>query len=1223
LSYHAPRIRRRARIRLFATAAAAAVLLAPAMAQAATGSGSGAGAGFVTDPAGLVDPLVGTGSGGAVVGQVDTFPGADMPFGMVQWSPDTSSRPDGGGYNYDDSSISGFSLTHVSGPGCAVAGDFPILPITGAVPSDPDSASASFSHSSESAHPGSYSVTAGGVGTQLAVTDRTGLAQFSYPATTQAQLLVKVADSANGSSSATFQTVGDDEITGAVTSGHFCGQPDSYTVYFAARFDRSFTASGTWGGASAAQVTKSAGGTGVTEHGKQDPQAKQYNAQQTSSSNAAAAGQQGSGVVAGGWLTFDTSKNPDVGMQVAVSYVSAQGALGNLAAEARTFDVGKVAAQATAAWNRQLGTISVRGGSATAQAEFYTALYHASLEPSLFSDANGEYMGFDSKVHRVQPGHAQYANYSGWDIYRSEVPLLATIDPGVASDMATSLLNDAAQGGSLPKWPVANGYTGVMNGDAADPILADTYAFGAKGFDTTAALADMVNGADGTTGAPGQGWYVERPNAAAYIADGYVPNVGSDSISPVPNGASETLEYALDDFSISRLAQDTGRQSTAGTFTQRSQNWENLFDTADGGYIEPRDAAGAFPSGAPVQTGAGFGQDGFQEGNAAQYTWMVPQNLQGLIQGLGGNQATATRLDTYFSQLNAGPNEPYQWQGNEPSLDTPWVYDSVGEPWKTQSTVQEIISQLYSLAPGGEPGNDDLGAMSSWYVWAALGLYPQTPGVSEFVLGTPTFSQEVIHGAYGNLTVNAQGAGDTYVQGLKVDGRSTNLTWVDPSRVHELDFTLSKSPNTSWGAAAADAPPSFGAGPVHFPASTAATLEVNPGQVLLAPGASTTVSVEADNTLGTSGPATVGWSATTPTGLSLSASPSSGTITAPAGGTAQTTDTITAAAGTTTGYYQVAFAAKASNGAAIPGVSLLVTVAQPGESIPTAYVSNYSDNTVTPVDTRTDTAGPPIPVGSGPDGMIVAGGDLFVANNNSNNVTVIDTSTNAVIATIPVGSVAADVAATPDGKTVWVTNFGDGTVQPIDVATLTAGTPIAVGSQPERLAVSPDGAQLWVANQGSGTVSDVDLATGAVTHTITVGSAPFGVAVTPDSSQVFITNGGSSSVSVISAASDSVTATIPTGAGPQYVQISPDGTTAYVADFGAGGVTPITVATDTAGAFIATGSGAYAVGFSPDGTTAWVVDTNANNVVPITVATGTAGAAVTVGNVPDGVTVTG
>jgi predicted alpha-1,2-mannosidase len=1136
----------------------------------------------VTNPAALVDPFVGTGSGGDVVGQVDTFPGASMPFGMIQWSPDTPSRPDGGGYNYADSSITGFSLTHLSGPGCAVGGDFPILPLTGAIPADPDSAAETFGHDSETARPGYYAVTAGGVNTRLAVTDRTGVAQFTYPATTQAQLLVKAADSASGGADATFATDGDREISGSVTSGHFCGQPDSYTVYFAARFDRPFTASGTWGATGS--------GAGST--------------------------------VAGGYLTFNTTHDQRIGMQVAISYVSVKNAEGNLAAEARSWNVGAVAARANAAWNKQLSTIQISGGTKTQQQEFYTALYHASLDPTLFSDANGQYIGFDNKVHTVAKGHAQYANYSGWDIYRSEIPLLATIDPQRASDMATSLLNDAAQMGALPKWPVANGESGVMNGDAADPILADTYAFGARDFSAGTALRDMVKGADGTS-AVGQGWYVERPNAAAYIKDGYVPNIASDSISPVPNGASETLEYALDDFSISRLAQDLGQRADASTFTNRSQNWANLFDTADG-YIEPRDAAGAFPSGEPVQTSsAGFGQDGFQEGNAAQYTWMVPQDLAGLIEGLGGDQAANTRLDQFFTQLNAGPNEPYDWAGNEPSLDTPWTYDSTGEPWKTQSVVQQIMSQAYSLTPGGEPGNDDLGAMSSWYVWAALGVYPQTPGVPMLVLGTPRFPKAVVHGAYGPLTITAKNAGDTYVQGLTVNGESSGRTWIDLTRARDLNFTLAASPNEKWGSETSEAPPSFSAGPVKFPPSTRAALDVSPGQVRLAPGSGTTVTVEADNTNGTT-PVTVMWNATAPSGSAgLSVTPSSGTLTASAGGTAQATVTITAAAGMTAGYYEVSFASKASNGAIIPDVSLLTTVAQSGVSIPTAYVSNYSDNTVTPVDTQTSTAGPAIPVGGGPDGMIVAGGYLFVANNNTNDVTVIDTTTNAVVKTITVGSVAADVAATPDGKTVWVSNYGDGTVQPIDVATLTAGTPVTVGSEPERIAVSPNGSDLWVANQGDGTVSEVSLATDTVTHTIPVGAAPFGIAVTPDSGQVYVTNGGSNSVSVISPASNAVTSTIATGADPQYVQISPNGATAYVADFGAGGVTPIAVATGTAGTFIPTGSGAYAVGFNAAGSVAWVVNTNANNVVPVTVATGTPGAAVATGNVPDGVTVTG
>jgi predicted alpha-1,2-mannosidase len=330
----------------------------------------------------------------------------------------------------------------------------------------------------------------------------------------------------------------------------------------------------------------------------------------------------------------------------------------------------------------------------------------------------------------------------------------------------------------------------------------------------------MINGANGTASA-GQGWYVERPNAAAYIEDGYVPNVKPDSGSKIPNGASETLEYAIDDFSISRLAQDLGDSADARVFTISSQKWANLFNTADG-YIEPRDASGAFPTGPPPQgAGPSLRQDGFQEGNAAQYTWMVPQNLAGLIKGIGGDQAAAARLDRFFTRLNAGVAQPYAWLGNEVGLDTPWIYNSAGEPWKTQALVKRITGQLYSLTPGGEPGNDDLGALSSWYVWATLGLYPQTPGVPMLVLGTPQFPREVIHGGYGQLTINASGAGEAYVRGLAVNGKPSGHTYITLQGTSELDFTLSKSPNTSWGSVAGDSPPSFGAGPVRFPGTSA------------------------------------------------------------------------------------------------------------------------------------------------------------------------------------------------------------------------------------------------------------------------------------------------------------------------------------------------------------------------------------------------------------------
>jgi predicted alpha-1,2-mannosidase len=742
----------------------------------------------VKNASALVNPFVGTGSGGQTQGRIDTFPGAAMPFGMMQWSPDTPSRPYGGGYYHDDKAITGFSLTHVSGPGCGVGGDIPVLPVAGALPKNLAKSAEPFSHASETAHPGYYAVTAGGVRTQLAVTERAGVGQFTYPARMQERLLVKVAGGDTGASGATFTADSDQEISGSVSTGGFCHRTNKYILYFAARFSRPFSSPGTW-------------------HLK-------------------------TGMLAGAYLNFGSAGQRSLGMRVAVSYVSAANARANLNAEARTWNVASVAARARAAWNRQLSSIAVGGGSPAARQEFYTALYHASLEPSLFSDANGQYTGFDGAVHQAAAGHAQYADFSGWDIYRSEVPLLATIDPRSAADMATSLLNDAAQGGGLPKWPVADGDSGIMNGDSADPILADTYAFGAKGFNAARALTDMVNGASGPVI---QGSYPERPNAAAYISDGYVPNVGEDSGSSVRNGASETLEYAIDDFSVSRLAQALGQSPTAAVFGSRSQNWSNLFDTANGGYIEPRDAPGAspaspafpgsraspaFPSGAPVPANASakYGQDGFEEGNAAQYTWMVPQDLAGVIKGVGGNAAAVSRLDQFFTQLNTSAAVPYAWMGNELNLDTPWVYDSAGAPWKTQELVQRVTSQLYSLTPGGEPGNDDLGSLSSWYVWAALGLYPQTPGVPTLVLGTPQFPREVIYGAYGDLIVNSTGTG-SYVHGLAVNGTATAHTYVDARTARTLDFTLGKTPDTTWGTAPGDAPPSYPAGPVTFPSA--------------------------------------------------------------------------------------------------------------------------------------------------------------------------------------------------------------------------------------------------------------------------------------------------------------------------------------------------------------------------------------------------------------------
>ncbi|WP_342342524.1 GH92 family glycosyl hydrolase [Streptacidiphilus jiangxiensis] len=733
---------------------AASVASAPAFAR-----------GFHEDPTALVNPFVGTGRGGRWVGRIDTFPGATVPFGMVQWSPDTPSRPDGGGYAYGDSAVRGFSLTHLSGPGCPIAGDVPVLPLAGGAPARPAAATVPLDHRRETARPGYYAVTAAGVRTELSATTHTGSARFTYPrGASSGVLLVDAAGGATATSGALVRAVGDRELIGQVTSGHFCGAPHATTLHFAFRSDRPFRTA-LWP---------------ATRHG----------------------------AAPGATLTFDTRRDPFVRLQVGLSYVDAAGAEANLQAEASSWDVHAVAGRAREDWRRALDAIRVDGGSRARRATFYTALYHSLLHPATFSDADGRYRGFDGQVHQVPAGHVQYADVSGWDVYRCQIPLLAWLFPGRADDLANSLLADADQGGWLPKWPYADGYTGVMNGDPSDAVLAEIQALGDQGFDAGHALQLMVHGAEDLGDPPGQGWYVERPGEARYLQLGYVPNDHTDSTSHVHNGASTTLEYAVADFAISRLAASVGDTDTAGRFRDRSRNWHNLFDPATG-YLRPRDGSGAFPPGPALDLHDGRAQDGFQEGNAAQYLWMVPHDLPALVDSLGGAGRANSRLDAYFTRLNAGPGEPYHWQGNEPGFGTPWLYDSTGRPDRTQTVVRAILDQLFADTPDGEPGNDDLGAMSSWYVWAALGLYPQTPGTPTLALSTPLFPRAVVHrGGRADLTITTHGSGP-HIAALTRDGSPSHSTWTDALATDRLDYTLTTDRTPSWGTDSSDAPPAY------------------------------------------------------------------------------------------------------------------------------------------------------------------------------------------------------------------------------------------------------------------------------------------------------------------------------------------------------------------------------------------------------------------------------
>ncbi len=755
-------------------------LASPAMAATQRSAPS-----LVRDPLHYVNPMIGTGKGGKSVGDINTFPGATVPFGMIEWSPDNGNYA---GYSHAGGPIKGFSLTHAS-VGCDAFGVVPILPMVGKLGDAPWNHRETFSHRSEHAGPGAYEVTLSDshVKVALGTTTRAGLGRFTYPASDAAHVLIKAGDSLSGDSHTTVHVVNDHEVVGSTTTGWFCSEgDDSYTVYFAIDFDRPFTSHGTWNGKHA-----SPGASNAQSHHGDHIRNKPG---------------------AGAWVTFDTRRHSVVKMKVALSYTGMAGARGNLH-EIRGWDLATVRNEARQAWRKALSRVRVGGGSQAHLTTFYTALYHSLTHPNVFDDADGRYIGFDDKIHRVARGHHQYANFSSWDTYRSLGALQAWLFPHRASDMAQSLVNDAEQGGWLPRWPLENTYTGVMNGDNSVPLIAGMHAFGATHFDADAALKYMLKGA--TRVEPAHWGYIERQGIDDYVRMGYVPNDRATD-KHTRYGASETLEYAIDDFAISRLARSLGRHAIAATYLKRSGNWRNLLDPGTG-YLRPRNSDGHFPSGpgfTPPPKGQ-FGQDGFDEGNAAQYRWLVPQDIGGLVKAIGGNAKVIPALDTFFRKLNVGPNEPYQWSGNEVDFATPWLYDYVGQPWKTQALVHRIQNQLFKPTVDGLPGNDDLGAQSSWYVWSALGMYPATPGTRDLVVNSPLFAHARLKLGNGHtLDISAPGANQTgaYIRGMSVDGKPWHRAVLPTSIVAlggTLHFSLQKKPDRQWATSAKAAPPSY------------------------------------------------------------------------------------------------------------------------------------------------------------------------------------------------------------------------------------------------------------------------------------------------------------------------------------------------------------------------------------------------------------------------------
>ncbi|MEV0266142.1 GH92 family glycosyl hydrolase [Streptomyces sp. NPDC050617] len=775
-----PHPRRRAR----AAALACAALLGGLLSVPAQGAETHT-TGRLTD---LVNPFIGTRNEG------NTYPGASVPFGMVQLSPDTGHNT---GYDYKDTRIRGFSAVHLSGVGCGLGGDLPTLPTTGEV-TETDYAryAAEFGHDDESARPGYYRVglkSYGGITAELTAGKRTGHQRYTFPATDKANVLLNAGQSLHKTDSTSVEILDARTVRTAITGHGFCQGTRPYTLYTVTRFDRPFAAYGTWRDGTVTAGSKSSTGAGRN----------------------------------GAYLRFDATRDRTVEATTAVSYVDAAGARRNLRAESGGFD--RTARAADAAWERRLAGVRAQGGGETLRRTFYSSLYRSFLAPNVGSDVDGRYTGWDQKIHRAR-GFAYYQNWSLWDTYRTQAQLLGLLAPREARDMALSVLRVDAEGGWLPKWGYGTVETNIMTGDPVTPYLTNAYQQGLLTGHEEEAYRALRKNADGVP--PADSPAVGREANARYIKDGYVPYIADwkhqkPGDSDFDHGASATLEYALSDAMLARMARELGHPADAARYAKRAQNYRNVFDPGTG-FFRARDAGGAFTGPADPAKSVGF-----HEGTAWQYQWLVPQDLSGMVSLIGGKDAANKRLDSFFAydKLLKDPagtarkvwvNGPYDYYNadkynpqNEPDTIAPYTYLSTGRPWQTTDVVHAALT-LFTDAPDGMTGNDDLGTMSAWMVLSAIGVYPVQPGADAWGLSTPLFDRVDLRldrrwYPHGRFTITAPGTDDhdRYIRSVRLNGSPYGKTYVrteDIRRGRSLSFGVGSAPS-DWGTSASAAPP--------------------------------------------------------------------------------------------------------------------------------------------------------------------------------------------------------------------------------------------------------------------------------------------------------------------------------------------------------------------------------------------------------------------------------
>ena len=708
------------------------------------------------DPVDYVNPFIGTGFHG------HTYPGATTPFGMVQLSPDTrAGNWDAcAGYHYSDTTIDGFSHTHLSGTGCADLADILFHPTTREIVIHDGECVLQpyfFSHDDERASCGYYAVTLPDVniGVELTAAPRTGVHRYTFAGKGPRRVIVDLLHTVTEEKidlcelrrTAPYELVGMRRTQGWV--------PDQY-VFFAARFSEPFADVQLLG----------------------DKQAV---------------------------LTFA----PDVRtltIAVGLSSVSVENARMNSLAEVPELDFDAVHARAVGQWRKALGDIVVEGGSRDEMINFYTAQYHTKLTPNLMSDVNGEYRRHDQTVARMPEGESYYSTFSLWDTFRAWNPLQTMVDTALVNDMIRSMLDMYDSTGELPIWPLASGETGTMIGYHAVSVSADAYLKGIRGYDADKALEAMIRSSN-----------INKKGSDYYTAQGYIPsNIKRESVSC-------TLEYAYDDWAIARMAQAMGRDDVFGEYARRALNYVNVFDGSTC-FFRGRQSDGNWS--APFEEFA-TGRD-YTEATPWHYRFFVPHDVNGLIQLFGSREAFIREMDRLFTlesdemQLDVSDVTGLMGQyahGNEPSHHMAYLYNYVGQPWKTQELTRRLLHEMYAPTPEGIIGNEDCGQMSAWYVFSSLGFYPVCPGSNEFALTAPQFPKAVVRLANGRtLTVTADNPRrSVYIASVTLDGKPIDrnyITYDELMQGGELHFALRPRPDYERGTDDAAAPHSLTRGEV-------------------------------------------------------------------------------------------------------------------------------------------------------------------------------------------------------------------------------------------------------------------------------------------------------------------------------------------------------------------------------------------------------------------------